>query len=165
MRTTDVFLALPILILAMAIAATVGPSLGHTILALALLWWPWYARLIRAQVLALREREFIEAARAVGVAPLRVMWRHLLPNTMGPLSVQVSLDLGYAILAASSLSFIGLGVQQPQPDWGLMTVDAAPYMNSAWWAGIFPGLAIVLAVTGFNLFGDTISEMLNPRRV
>jgi peptide/nickel transport system permease protein len=119
--------------------------------------------LIRGQVLALRERDYIEAARAVGVPPLRVMRRHLLPNTLGPLLVQVSLDLGYAILAASSLSFIGLGVQQPEPDWGLMTADAQPYMHSAWWAGTFPGLAIVLAVLGFNLFGDVLNDMQDPR--
>jgi peptide/nickel transport system permease protein len=163
MRLTDVFLALPVLVLAMAIAATLGPGIAHTILALAVLWWPWYARLIRGQVLALRERDYIEAARAVGVPPLRVMRRHLLPNTLGPLLVQVSLDLGYAILAAASLSFIGLGVQQPEPDWGLMTADAQPYMHSAWWAGTFPGLAIVLAVLGFNLFGDVLNDMQDPR--
>ncbi len=164
MRLTDVFLALPVLVLAVAIAAILGPSLQHTVLALTVLWWPWYARLIRGQVLSIREREYIEAARAVGVPPLRVMWRHLLPNTMGPLLVQVSLDLGYAILAASSLSFIGLGVQQPEPDWGLMVSDAQPNFQSAWWAGTFPGLAIVLAVIAFNLCGDMLSDAQDPRR-
>ncbi len=165
MRLTDVFLALPVLVLAVAIAATLGASIGHTILALTVLWWPWYARLIRGQVLALREREYVEAARAVGVSPLRVMRRHLLPNTMAPLLVQVSLDLGYAILAASSLSFIGLGVQEPAPDWGLMTAEAQPYIHSNWWVGVFPGLAIVLAVVGFNLLGDLVTDIQDPRRV
>ncbi|MFI5268277.1 MAG: ABC transporter permease [Chloroflexota bacterium] len=164
MRVTDVFLALPPLILAIAIAATFGPSLDHTILALTVLWWPWYARLIRGQVLALREREYIEAARVVGVSPARIMWRHLLPNTMAPLLVQISLDLGYAILAASSLSFIGLGVQQPDPDWGLMVADAQATIQSAWWVGVFPGLAIVAAVLGFNLLGDVVTDMLDYRQ-
>jgi len=132
--------------------------LSHTMLALTVLWWPWYARLIRGQVLALREREYIEAAKATGVPPFRILWRHLLPNTTGPLLVQISLDLGYALLAASSLSFIGLGVQQPEPDWGLMINDAQPYLRSDWWVGAFPGLAIVLAVLGFNLLGDALGE-------
>ncbi len=162
MRLTDVFLALPPLVLAISIAAMLGPSLGHMILALTVLWWPWYARLIRGQVLALREREYIEAARAVGVPPLRVMFRHLLPNALATLLVQISLDFGFAILAASSLSFIGLGVQQPEPDWGLMIADAQANIKTVWWAGVFPGLAIVLAVLGFNLFGDVLNDMLDP---
>jgi peptide/nickel transport system permease protein len=163
MRFTDIFLAFPVLVLAIAIAAILGPSLSHTMLALAVLWWPWYARLIRGQVLALREREYIEAARAAGVPTFRILWRHLLPNTMGPLVVQISLDCGYALLAASSLSFIGLGVQQPDPDWGLMVNDAQPYLRSDWWVGAFPALAIVLAVLGFNLLGDALSEMQQAR--
>jgi len=163
MRLTDIFLAFPVLVLAIAIAAILGPSLSHTMLALTVLWWPWYARLIRGQVLALREREYIEAARAAGVPPFRILWRHLLPNTMGPLVVQLSLDLGYALLAASSLSFIGLGVQPPEPDWGLMVNDAQPYLRSDWWVGAFPGLAIVVAVLGFNLLGDALGEMQETR--
>jgi peptide/nickel transport system permease protein len=164
MRITDIFLAFPVLVLAIAIAAMLGPSLSHTMLALTVLWWPWYARLIRGQVLALREREYIEAAKATGVPSFRILWRHLLPNTTGPLLVQISLDLGYALLAASSLSFIGLGVQQPEPDWGLMINDAQPYLRSDWWLGAFPGLAIVLAVLGFNLLGDALGEMQEIRR-
>ena len=164
MRLTDVFLALPPLVLAIAIAAMLGPSLSHTMLALTVLWWPWYARLIRGQVLSLREREYVEAARAVGAPPLRVMLRHLLPNTLAPLLVQVSLDLGFAILAASSLSFIGLGIQQPAPDWGLMIADAQANIRSVWWAGAFPGFAIIVAVLGFNLFGDVLNDMLDPHR-
>lgn len=165
MRVTDIFLAFPVLVLAIAIAAILGPSLAHTMLALTVLWWPWYARLIRGQVLSLREREYIEAAKAVGVPAFRILWRHLLPNAMGPLLVQVSLDCGYALLAASSLSFIGLGVQQPEPDWGLMINDAQPYLRSDWWVGAFPGLAIVLAVLGFNLLGDALGEMSEVRHV
>lgn len=163
MRITDVFLAFPVLVLAIAIAAILGPSLEHTMLALTVLWWPWYARLIRGQVLALREREYIEAARAMGVPALRVLWRHLLPNTLAPLLVQVSLDFGYALLAASSLSFIGLGVQEPEPDWGLMVNDAQPYIRADWWTAAFPGLAIVLAVLGFNLLGDALGEIQEVR--
>ncbi len=164
MRLTDVFLALPPLVLAIAIAAMLGPSLSHTILALTALWWPWYARLTRGQVLSLRERDYIEAARAVGVPPWRVMLRHLLPNTFAPLLVQISLDLGFAILAASSLSFIGLGVQQPAPDWGLMIADAQANIKSVWWAGAFPGFAIIVTVLGFNLFGDVLNDMVDPHR-
>src|SRR5438270_25218 len=133
------------------------------VLALIVLGWPWYARLIRGQVLALRERPYIEAARAAGVPAFRILWRHLLPNALGPLLVQISLDMGYALLAASSLSFIGLGVQQPEPDWGLMVNDAQPYLRSDWWVGAFPALAIVLAVLGFNLLGDALSEMQQAR--
>jgi peptide/nickel transport system permease protein len=161
MRLSDIFLAFPALVLAMAIAATLGPSIGHTMLALTVLWWPWYARLIRGQVLSLRERQYVEAAHAVGVPPSGVIWRHLLPNTLTPLLVQVSLDVGFAILAASSLSFIGLGVQPPTPDWGLMVADAQSYVRSAWWVGTFPGLAIMLAVLGFNLLGDTLNDILS----
>jgi peptide/nickel transport system permease protein len=163
MRMTDVFLAFPVLVLAMAIAATLGPSVDHTILALTALWWPWYVRLIRGQVLSLREREYIEAARAVGVSPVRIMRRHLVPNILAPLLVQVSLDLGYAILAASSLSFIGLGVQPPAPDWGLMISDAQAYLRTGWWVATFPGLALVLTVIGFNLMGDIVYDLLDPR--
>jgi peptide/nickel transport system permease protein len=163
MRITDIFLAFPVLVLAIAIAAILGPSLSHTMLALTVLWWPWYARLIRGQVLSLRGREYIEAARAAGVPALRILWKHLLPNTMGPLLVQISLDFGYALLAASSLSFIGLGVQQPEPDWGLMVNDAQAYLRSDWWLGAFPGLAIVLAVLGFNLLGDAMGEVEDAR--
>ena len=108
----------------------------------------------------LAEREYIEAARAVGIPSLRIVWRHLLPDAIAPLLVQISLDVGYAILAASSLSFIGLGVQPPTPDWGLMVSDAQNYVRSAWWVGVFPGLAIVLAVLGFNLLGDVINDIL-----
>ena len=164
MRVTDIFLAFPVLVLAITIAALLGPGLGHTMLALVVLWWPWYARLIRGQVLTLREREYIEAARALGVPPLRVLWRHLLPNTLAPLLVQISLDCGYALLTVSSLSFIGLGVQEPNPDWGLMVNDAQPYIRTDWWTAAFPGLAIVLAVLGFNLFGDALGELQGRRR-
>lgn len=163
MRVTDVFLAFPVLVLAIAIAALLGPGLGHTMVALVVLWWPWYARLIRGQVLTLREREYIEAARALGVPPLRVLWRHLLPNTLALLLVQISLDCGYALLTVSSLSFIGLGVQEPSPDWGLMVNDAQPYIRTDWWTAAFPGLAIVLAVLGFNLFGDALGDLQGRR--
>ncbi len=163
MRVTDVFLAFPALVLAMAVTATLGISLTNTVLALAVVWWPWYARLIRGQVLSLREREYIEAAKVVGVSHVRIMYRHLLPNTFTPLIVQMSLDLGFAVLFVSSLSFIGLGAQPPTPEWGAMIADAQSYVRSAWWVAAFPGFAITLTVVGFNMLADILQELFDPR--
>jgi peptide/nickel transport system permease protein len=128
-------------------------------------WWPWYARLARGQVLALREFEFVEAARALGVPARRLLWRHLQPNAVAPILVQVSLDVGYAILAASSLSFLGLGVQPPSPEWGTMIADAQNHLQDAWWTAAFPGLALALSALAFNLLGDGLRDFLDPEAV
>jgi ABC-type Fe3+ transport system permease subunit len=146
MRLTDMFLAFPGLILAMAIAATLGPGLFHALIALSLVWWPSYARLVRGQFLTLRSVEYVEAARALGSPTRRIMWREILPNAMTPLVVQITLDLGYAILSTSGLSFIGLGVQAPTPEWGAMIAYGRSYMMNAWWYSTFPGLAVFLTV-------------------
>ena len=163
MRVTDLFLAFPGFILAAAIAATLGPSLSHTVLALAVVFWPWYTRLIRAQVLSLREREFILASRLAGGGTMWIATRHLIRNVMPILTVQVSLDVGYAILATSSLSFLGLGAQPPSPEWGAIITAGSSYIQTAWWWITFPGIALALTVLGFNLLGDGLRDWIDPR--
>lgn len=163
MRTTDLFLAFPALILAAAIAATLGPSLTHTMLALSTVYWPWYARLARGQVLSLREREFVLAARVSGASTSRIVFRHLLRNVFPLLIIQASLDVGYAILFTSSLSFLGLGAQPPAPEWGAMMTDARAFLRDYWWYPTFPGLALAFTVLGFNLLGDGLRDWLDPR--
>ena len=163
MRLTDLFLAFPALILAAAIAATWGGSLTTTVIALATVYWPWYARLVRAQVLSLREREYVTAARAMGAGTIDIMRTHLLPNVLPFIILQVSLDIGYVILYTSSLSFLGLGAQAPTAEWGAMMTDARGYMREAWWFPTFPGLALGLTVLGFNLLGDGLRDWLDPR--
>jgi peptide/nickel transport system permease protein len=163
MRVTDLFLAFPALILAAAIAATLGPSLSHTVLALATVYWPWYARLARGQVLSLREREFVLAARVAGAGTGGIVFRHLLRNVYPIIVVQASLDVGYAILFTSSLSFLGLGAQPPTPEWGAMMTDARDYLQNYWWYPTFPGLALAVTALGFNLLGDGLRDWLDPR--
>ena len=163
MRITDLFLAFPGFILAAAIAATLGPSLQHTVLALAVVFWPWYTRLIRGQVLALREREFVLAARVARAGTMWIATRHLARNVLAILIVQVSLDVGYAILATSSLSFLGLGAQPPSPEWGALIASGRSYIQTAWWWTVFPGVALALTVLGFNLLGDGLRDWIDPR--
>jgi peptide/nickel transport system permease protein len=163
MRVTDLFLAFPALILAAAIAATLGPNLTNTMLALSTVFWPWYARLVRGQVLSLREREYILFARVAGASMSRIVFRHLLRNVMPLVIVQASLDVGYAILFTSSLSFLGLGAQAPTPEWGAMMTDARGFLRDYWWYPTFPGLALALTVVGFNLLGDGLRDWLDPR--
>ena len=163
MRITDIFFAFPALILAMAIAGALGPSLQNALIAIAAVTWPVYARLLRGQVLALREREFVLAARTVGVPEWQIVFRHLLPNMLAPLLVQGSFDMGGAITAVAGLSFIGFGAQPPTPEWGVMISDARTYMATAWWMGTFPALAIMLVVGSFNLLGDGLRDLLDPR--
>jgi peptide/nickel transport system permease protein len=163
MRITDLFLAFPAFILAAAIAATLGPSLNHTVLALAVVFWPWYTRLARGQVLSLREREFVLAARVAGAGTSWIAVRHLVGNVMPLVVVQVSLDVGYAILATSSLSFLGLGAQPPTPEWGALITEGRSFMQTAWWWPTFPGLALALTVLGFNLLGDGLRDWIDPR--
>jgi peptide/nickel transport system permease protein len=163
MRLTDMFLAFPALILAVAIAASLGRNLRNTMIALATVFWPWYARLVRAQVLSIKEREFVQAAHSIGMSNTRIMMRHILPNAASVIIIQVTLDVGYAILATSSLSFIGLGAQPPSPEWGTMMSTARNYFRDAWWYMAFPGLALTLTVLAFNLLGDGLQDALDPR--
>ncbi len=163
MRITDIFFAFPSLILAMAIAAALGRDLNNTILAVAAVTWPVYARLVRAQALALREREFVEAARALGTSTPRILWRHILPNTWTPVLVQASFDVGGAILTAAGLSFIGFGAQPPTPEWGAMVSETRDYIREAPWAASAPAIGIMLTVLAFNLLGDALRDVLDPR--
>jgi len=164
MRITDVFLAFPALILAMAVAATLGPSLTNVMIAVSITWWPWYARLMRGQILSVKEEEFVEAANAMGASSLRIIFRHLVLNSLAPIMVQASMDLGYVILTATSLSFIGLGAQPPTPEWGAMiTVGRDFIISGEWWMTLFPGLAIAFTVLGFNLLGDGLRDVLDPK--
>jgi peptide/nickel transport system permease protein len=165
MRMTDMFLAFPALILALAIAATLGPGLGSAVIALAVAFWPCYTRLLRGQVLSLKRREYVEAARALGVSDVGIMWRHIVPNALGPIVIEMSLDMGYAVLDIAALSFIGLGAQPPSPEWGAMIVAGRDYLRTAWWTCAFPGIALTLAVLGFNLAGDGLRDVLDPRSV
>jgi len=163
MRITDMFLAFPALVLAMGLAAALGPSLFNAMLATAVVWWPWYARLVRGQALHLKNEAFVEAARVAGASGLRIAVRHILRNCLTPIIVQMSLDIGYAILTLSSLSFIGLGAQAPTPEWGSMVSIGRDYFLDQWWIVTFPGLAIFLSVMAFNLLGDGLQEALSPR--
>ncbi|MBI3762563.1 MAG: ABC transporter permease [Chloroflexi bacterium] len=158
MRVTDVFLAFPPLLLAIAIAAALGPSFTNASIAIALTWWPWYTRLVRAQVVSLRERPFVEAARVMGVGDFTIIARHLLPNALTPVVVQATLDIGSAILTGAALSFLGLGVRPPAADWGQMVSAGRVYFPERWWYATFPGLAIFLATLAFNLLGDSLRE-------
>jgi peptide/nickel transport system permease protein len=162
MRLTDMFLAFPALVLAMGISAALGASLANSMIAIAIVWWPWYARLVRAQTLRLRNEQFVDAARASGANDARMIVRHILPNCLTPIIVQISLDVGYAILTTASLSFIGLGAQPPTPEWGAMVAAGKDYILDQWWLATFPGLAIFLAVMAFNLLGDGLQETLSP---
>lgn len=164
MRLTDLFLAFPALILAAAVAAAIGPSLLNTMLALSTVFWPWYARLVRGQVLSLREREFVLAARLAGAGTVAITRRHMLRNVAPIVAIQASIDVGYAILLTSSLSFLGLGVQPPTAEWGSMMGDAMVYIQHSWWYTTFTGLALALTVFGFNLLGDGLRDWLDPRR-
>src|SRR5260221_11406189 len=163
MRLTDLFLAFPGFILAAAIAATLGPTLQHTVLALAVVFWPWYTRLVRGQVLSLREREFVLASRLAGAGTMWIATRHLVRNVLHIVTVQVSLDVGYAILSTSSLSFLGLGAQPPSPEWGAIITEGRSYIQTAWWWATFPGLALAVTVLGFNLLGDGLRDWIDPR--
>jgi peptide/nickel transport system permease protein len=165
MRVTDVFLAFPALLLALAIAAVLPPSIGSVTFAIAITWWPWYTRLIRGQAASVSGRPYVEGARAAGVSHTRILFRHVLPNSLTPLIVQVSLDVSAVILTVSALSFLGLGAQDPTPDWGLMVSQGQQYFQTQWWLVTFPGIAILLTAVAFNLLGDGLRDVLDPRRV
>lgn len=163
MRITDIFLSFPPLLLAIAIAAFLGPSLENAMLAIAVSWWPWYTRLIRGQAVSIRERQFVKAAKAIGTPPVRIIFGHIVPNCIAPVIVQASMDIGGVILTIASLSFLGLGAQPPTPEWGLMVSTSRNYFLNAWWYSIFPGLAIFVTVLVFNLLGDGLREILDPK--
>jgi len=163
MRFTDVFLSFPPLLLALLIASTLGKGLFNAILALVITWWPWYARLVRSQALSTKSLAYVEAARAAGVSNFVIMFKHIFPSCIAPLAVQCTMDMGSAILEAAALSFLGLGVQPPMPDWGLMISEGKAYFLNYWWVPTFPGLFMLVLVMSFNLLGDVFRELVDPR--
>jgi peptide/nickel transport system permease protein len=163
MRVADMFLAIPQIILAIAIAQTLGPSLPNVILALSATFWPWFTRLVFAETRALRKETFIEATIALGATPGRVVWLHVLPNVASPIIVRTTLGMGFTILTAAALGFLGLGAPPPTPEWGRTIAESREYLPRAWWYATAPGLAIFLVVMGFNLLGDGLRDVLDPR--
>lgn len=163
MRVTDVFLAFPPLLLAIAVAAALGPSVFNAVVAISVSWWPWYARIARGQAASLRQRHFVDAARAIGVRDSVIVRRHVMPHLMTPVMVQATLDVGSAILTGAALSFIGLGVQPPLTDWGVMVSSGRIYFLDQWWFALFPGLAIFVTVMALNLLGDSLRDLIDPR--
>ncbi len=163
MRVTDIFLAFPYLIFAMVICAALGRSTENIMIALAITWWPSYARIIRGQALTVREQKYIEAARAVGGTDFHIIVKHLLPNSLSPIIVQSTMDLGGVILTAAALSFIGFGAQPGAAEWGRMVSDGAQFMMTSPWIVTFTGLAILLACLGFNLLGDGLRDIMDPK--
>ncbi|WP_457579972.1 ABC transporter permease [Ensifer canadensis] len=162
MRFADVQLALPFILLAITFIAIVGGGLTNTIILLIVSQWVQYARLVRGSVLSLREREFIQSARAIGVRDYKILFQHLLPNLIGPVIVLMTLNVANNILLESSLTFLGLGVDPLIPSWGGMLADGRTYLQNAWWVSVFPGLAILLTVLGLNLLGDWLRDSLDP---
>jgi peptide/nickel transport system permease protein len=160
MRLTDLFLAFPGLILAIAITAALGPSLENAVIAIGLVWWPIYARLVRSRVLTVKLSLFVEAARAVGVSEAGILFRHVLPQSWGTVISRVTVDVGYTILLTASLSFLGLGGKPPTPEWGSMIATSRPYFLSYWWTVTFPGVAMFITVGVFSLLGDALYETL-----
>lgn len=163
MRITDIFLGFPPLLLAIAISSFLGPSLKNAMLAIALSWWPWYTRIVRGQAVSLKERQFVKAAKAIGTPSSMIIFKHIVPNAIAPVIVQTSMDIGGVILTIASLSFLGLGAQPPTPEWGLMISTSRNYFLNGWWYSIFPGLAIFFTVLVFNLLGDGLREILDPK--
>jgi peptide/nickel transport system permease protein len=163
MRLTDTMLAMPFILLALAVIAVLGPSLFNIIMVLGVTSWVSYARVVRAEVLTLRTREFVAAAQALGGGGLRIVGRHLLPNVLTPVIVIATLEVARMIILESALSFLGLGVQPPTPTWGGMLADGRAYLSTAWWLATFPGLCIMLSVLGINLLGDWLRDVLDPR--
>ncbi len=163
MRITDVFLAFPPLLLPIAITADLGTGLFNVMFALAVSWFPWYARVLRGAVIHIRQELFVDSARAMGVSDMKIIFRHILPNAWTPLIVQISMDFGWIILAAAGLSFIGVGAQPPTIDWGLMITSARSRFLDAWWMLIAPGAAIFITVLAANLIGDGVQDIMDPK--
>lgn len=164
MRITDVFLAFPALLLAVALAAVISASAFHAAIAIAITWWPWYARLSRSQAASIRGQGYSDAARVIGASRTRQVIRHVLPNAATPVFVQMSLDAAGIILTAATLSYLGLGAQDPIPEWGLMVSQGQALATTAWWVVTFPGIAILLTAVAFNFIGDGLQNAFDPKR-
>jgi peptide/nickel transport system permease protein len=163
MRITDIFLSVPGLLLALAIVGALGPGIKNAMIALSIVWWPGYVRLVQGKTLSLREEPFVEAARSIGASRFRIIFKHILPNCTSPIIVKASMDMGMAILFAANLGFIGVGAQPPEPEWGAMISVGRNYLPDRWWMATFPGLAILVTVLGFNLLGDGLRDVLDPQ--
>ena len=163
MRVSDIFLAVPQVVLAIAIAQTLGPSLPNVILALSVTYWPWFARLVYAETRSLQKEIFVESTAALGASPLRIIVLHVLPNVASPIIVRASIGMGFTILTAAALGFLGLGPPPPTPEWGRTIAESREFLPNAWWYAAAPGLAIFLTVMGFNLLGDGLRDVLDPR--
>jgi peptide/nickel transport system permease protein len=163
MRVTDVFLALPQLILALALAQLMSPSLESAMIALALTYWPFFTRLVYAETRRLQSSLFVDALRGIGAGDGRILFLHILPNALSPIIVRATLGLGFTILVAAVLGFLGMGATPPDPDWGLTIAESRNYLPGAWWYSIFPGLAILVTVLGFNMLGDGLRDLVDPR--
>ena len=163
MRFMDILFAFPAVLLAITVMAILGRGVENAMIAIAIVYIPIFARVARGAVISVRGREFVTAARALGQSHTIIIFRHVLPNAIGPIIVQTSLSLAFAILAEAALSFFGLGTQPPTPSWGRMLSEGRAFLHQAWWMGVFPGLAIMLAVMGFNFFGDGLRDLLDPR--
>jgi peptide/nickel transport system permease protein len=163
MRITDVFLALPQLILALALAQLLTPSLESAMIALAITYWPFFTRLVYAETRRLQASLFVDALRGIGASDARILFHHILPNSVSPIIVRATLGMGFTILVAAVLGFLGMGATPPEPDWGLTISESRNYLPGAWWYSTFPGLAILITVLGFNLLGDGLRDLVDPR--
>jgi peptide/nickel transport system permease protein len=164
MRVMDVLFAFPAILMAIAVLAILGPGSTNAMVAIGIVYTPIFARVTRASVLTVREEVYVRAARASGASDLRIMRLHVLPNILGPIIVQTSVSFAFAILSEAALSFIGLGTQPPHPSWGLMLSDGSDFINQAWWMVVFPGAAIFVVVLAFNVLGDALRDVLDPRQ-
>jgi peptide/nickel transport system permease protein len=163
MRATDIVLAFPPLVLAMAVVAALGQDLMNSVLGLAGIWWAQYARLMRGRVLEIKAREFVLSARATGLGRARILFRHVAPNGLAPMTVKASIDMGLVVIMLSALSFMGLGAKPPIPEWGAMITTGRKYLLDYWWVPTFPGFAIFVSVLAFNLLGDWLRDVMDPR--
>jgi len=163
MRVSEVFLSFPQLLLAMALTVALGPNIKSVILALSITYWPWFSRIVFAETRFVKQSVFIEATQALGANNFRIITFHVLPNVLSPIIVRTTIGMGYTILTAASLGFLGCGAQPPTPEWGLAIAEAREYLPKAWWFATFPGLAIFVVVMAFNMFGDGLRDVLDPR--
>ena len=164
MRITDIFVAVPPLILALAVAAILTPNIFNSMMAVSLMWWPWYCRMVYGIASSLKNEFYIQSAEVTGASTFHILFKEILPNCYGPVFTKVSLDMGWVILLASALSFVGLGAQPPTPDLGTMVADGGKYMPDQWWIAVFPAIAIMIVVFGFNILGDGIRDMLEVEK-
>ncbi len=161
MRLTDIFLAIPPTVLALAVSSALAPNLTNSMIAVSFGWWPWFTRLVQGEVLSVKEEQFVEASRSLGASRFRIIFKDILPNVLSPIIVKATLDMGFVILIGASLSFLGLGAQPPTPAWGTMIAEGRIYLPESWWVATFPGLAIFVTVLGFNLLGDGLRDVFD----